>query len=166
MGRPMEKTKRRSLHFRQDAYTQAFEAHRRYVLKHVSAKYCLWDHFKELDQMELIKSMNLARFTAEMLSSFSLSLGVLKTIELSEYRLFTPKRLLHFRMLFEAIFEHPDSTVWNIFTRIAVTPEFETLRDDILFFVEQYVVNTSKAAMAEKFKIAKKALNNAAGVLM
>ncbi|KAK9170181.1 hypothetical protein Syun_002321 [Stephania yunnanensis] len=69
-------------------------------------------------------------------------------------------------MLFEAIFEHPDSTVWNIFTRIAVTPEFETLRDDILFFVEQYVVNTSKAAMAEKFKIAKKALNNAAGVLI
>ncbi|KAK9156981.1 hypothetical protein Scep_003555 [Stephania cephalantha] len=129
-------------------------------------QYCLWDHFKELDQMELIKSMNLARFTAEMLSSFSLSLGVLKTVELSEYRLFTPKRLLHFRMLFEAIFEHPDSTVWNIFTRIAVTPEFETLRDDILFFVKQYVVNTSKAAMAEKFKIAKKALNNAAGVLM
>ncbi|KAK9123018.1 hypothetical protein Sjap_012620 [Stephania japonica] len=128
-------------------------------------QYCLWDHFKELDQMELTKSMNLARFTAEMLSSFSLSLGVLKTVELSEYRLFTPKRLLHFRMLFEAIFEHPDSTVWNIFTRIAVTPEFETLRDDILFFVKQYVLNSNKA-ISEKFKIAKKALNNAAGVLM
>ncbi|RVW34850.1 Nucleolar MIF4G domain-containing protein 1 [Vitis vinifera] len=64
-----------------------------------------------------------------------------------------------------AIFEKPDKLVWNVFTRIAVAPELETLRNGILFFIREYVASTNQAA-AKKFRVAKKALNNLEGVLM
>eukprot|EP00268_Persea_americana_P026983 TRINITY_DN26507_c0_g1_i5.p1 TRINITY_DN26507_c0_g1~~TRINITY_DN26507_c0_g1_i5.p1 ORF type:complete len:778 (-),score=190.20 TRINITY_DN26507_c0_g1_i5:135-2468(-) len=131
----------------------------------VTLKYCVWDHFKELESMELSRSMNLARFVAEMLASFSLSLAVLISVDLSNPKQLTPKRVMHFRMLFEFIFDKPDALLWNIFSRIAAVPEFEMLRNNLEFFVKHYVASTSKSA-AGKFKIAKKALNNVSGVLM
>lgn len=115
--------------------------------------------------MELSRSMNLARFVAEMLASFSLSLAVLISVDLGDPKQLTPKRVMHFRMLFESMFEKPDALVWNIFTRIAAVPEFETLRNNLEFFIKQYVASSSKSASG-KFKIAKKALNNVSGVLM
>ncbi|GMI79037.1 hypothetical protein like AT5G17930 [Hibiscus trionum] len=128
-------------------------------------QYCLWDHFKELDSMPLLRSMHLAKFMAEMVSSFTLSLAVLKTVEWSDPQMLSPKRIMHFRMLFEAIFEYPDKVIWNMFTRIAVTPELETLRQGMEFFIKEYVVKTNKK-VNDKFKVAKKALNNTEGVLM
>nr|CAD1836967.1 unnamed protein product [Ananas comosus var. bracteatus] len=132
-----------------------------------SLQYCLWDHFKELDTMELNRSMNLARFVADMLASFSLSLAILKSVDLANPVYLTPKRIMHFRMLFESIFENSDALVWNIFTRISALPELEMLRSSLIFFMKQYVVaaNTEKP-LASKFKIAKKALDNVAGILM
>lgn len=130
-------------------------------------QYCLWDHFKELESMELNRSMNLARFIAEMLSSFSLSLAILKTVDLTNPMNLTPKRVMHFRMLFEAVFNNSDALVWNIFTRIGAIPELEELRNSLVYFIKQYVVAvSSEKSVAGKFKIAKKALNNVAGVLM
>ncbi|OIW01925.1 hypothetical protein TanjilG_15250 [Lupinus angustifolius] len=128
-------------------------------------QFCLWDHFKQLESMQLMRSMHLAKFVAEMLASFTLSLAVLKTLDLGDYTLLTPRRIMHFRMLFEAIFEYPDSMVWNMFTRAAVTPELESLREGIDFFVKEYILKTNKA-LTKKFKLAKKALNNVEGVLM
>lgn len=115
--------------------------------------------------MQLIRSMHLAKFVAEMVSSFTLSLAVLKSVELGNIKVLTPKGIMHFRMLFEALLEYPDKLIWNIFTRVAVTPELESLRRGIEFFIKEYVVKTNKA-ITEKFKIAKKALNNAEGILM
>ncbi|XP_061343317.1 uncharacterized protein LOC133289407 [Gastrolobium bilobum] len=128
-------------------------------------QFCLWDHFKELESMPLMRSMHLAKFVAEMVASFTLSLTVLKTLDLGDINQLTPKRIMHFRILFEAIFEYPESLVWNIFTRAAVTPELESLRQGIEFFVKEYIVKTNKA-LAQKFKLAKRALNNVEGVLM
>lgn len=115
--------------------------------------------------MELLRSMHLAKFVAEMISSFNLSLAVLKSVDFSDLMLLTPKRIIHFRMLFEALFEHPDNLVWNIFTRIAVSSELETLRHGIEFFLKEYVVKTDKK-LTKKFKVAKKALNNLEGTLL
>lgn len=130
-------------------------------------QYCLWDHFKELESMELNRSMNLARFVAEMLSSFSLSLAILKTVDLANPAQLTPRRVMHFRMLFEAVFENTDTLVWNIFSRIAALPELEMLKSSLVFFIKQHVVAAnSEKSIAGKFKIAKKALANVAGVLM
>lgn len=109
--------------------------------------------------------MHLAKFTARMIESFSLSLAVLKAVELMDPKNLMPKRIMHFRMLFEAIFEFPDKKVWNIFTRVAVTPEYEALRSDIELFISKYVLSSGKS-LTSKFKIAKKALNNIEGVLM
>ncbi|KAG5617498.1 hypothetical protein H5410_017322 [Solanum commersonii] len=128
-------------------------------------QYCLWDHFKELDQMQLIRSMHLSKFVAEMVASFSLSLAVLKAVDLSDSSQLTPKRIMHFRMLFENILEFPEKLVWNIFTRIALLPEYESLRDGIVFFIRKYVIDSQKC-LADKFKIAKKALNNVEGVII
>lgn len=129
------------------------------------AQYCLWDQFKELESMPLLRSMHLAKFVAEMIASFTLSLSVLKSVELSDAGQLTSKRIMHFRMLFEALFEYPDSVIWNSFTRVAIDPELETLRNGIEFFVREHVVKSNNA-FAKKFKIAKKALNNMEGVLM
>lgn len=128
-------------------------------------QFCVWDHFKELEAMQLQRSMHLSKFVAEMIASFSLSLAVLKVVELNNPIHSTPKRIMHFRMLFEAILEFPDKLVWNIFTRIAVTPEYESLRIGINFFISKHVLSLSKS-LANKYKLAKKALNNVEGVLM
>ncbi|EEF36696.1 sgd1p, putative [Ricinus communis] len=128
-------------------------------------QYCLWDHFKELESMHLLRSMHLAKFVAEMVASFNISLSILKSVDLSDARQQTPKRIMHFRILFESLFEYPDKLVWNTFTRLAINPELETLRRGIEFFIREYVVKSNKA-IANKFKLAKKALNNTGGVLM
>lgn len=100
-----------------------------------------------------------------MVASFTLSLAVLKTVEWSDPQMLSPKKIMHFRMFFEAIFEYPDKVIWNMFTRIAVTPELETLRQGMEFFIKEYVLKTNKK-LNDKFKLAKKALNNTEGVLM
>lgn len=128
-------------------------------------QYCIWDHFKELESMSLQRSMHLAKFVAEIIVTFNLSLAVLKSVDLANPVELTPKRIMHFRMLFEAIFEHPENLVWNLFTRIALNPEYEALRDGIKFFVKEYVVKNNKAIYG-KFRKAKEALNNAEGLLM
>ncbi|XP_045795620.1 nucleolar MIF4G domain-containing protein 1 [Trifolium pratense] len=128
-------------------------------------QFCLWDHFKELESMALSRSMHLAKFVAEMAASFTLSLTVLKTVDLSDITQLTPKRIMHFRILFEAIFDYPDTVVWKIFTRIAGTPELESFRQGIEFFIKEYILKTNKA-VSQKFKLAKRALNNIEGVLM
>ncbi|KAK6139786.1 hypothetical protein DH2020_026462 [Rehmannia glutinosa] len=134
-------------------------------IKEFVNNYCLWDHFKELESMSLLRSMHLSKFTAEMIGSFSLSLAVLKAVELNDVVHLSPKKIMHFRMLFEAIFEFPDKLVWNIFTRIAVTPEYEYLRSGIEFFISKYVASSQKS-LANKLKIARKALNNVEGIVM
>ncbi|KAJ0014771.1 hypothetical protein Pint_20049 [Pistacia integerrima] len=128
-------------------------------------QYCIWDYFNELESMPLIKSMHLAKFVAEMIACFNLSLGVLKPIDFSNPIVLTNKRIVHFRMLFEYIFECPDNLVSKIFDRIAVNPDLEILRDGIMLFIKEHVVRTNKE-LASKFKIAKKALKYVQPVLM
>lgn len=128
-------------------------------------QYCIWDHFKELESMPLMRSMHLSKFVASMVSFFGLSLAVLKVVDFADPSQLTPKRITHFKMLFEAIFEFSDNLVWNIFTRIAVNPEYESLRSGIKFFISKYVISVKNSSAASKFKIAKKALNNVEGVL-
>lgn len=115
--------------------------------------------------MPLLRSMHLAKFVAEMAASFTLSLAALKTLDLSDLSMLTPRRIMHFRILFEAIFEYPDTLVWKIFTRIAGIPELESFRHGIEFFIKEYMVKTNKA-VSQKFKLVKKSLDNLEGVLM
>lgn len=115
--------------------------------------------------MHLQRSMHLAKFVAEMVTSFTLSLTVLKTVDFSEPQQLTPKRIMHFRMLFESLFECPESLIWNVFTRLAVVPELEPVRYGIVLFVKEYVLRSNKG-FAGKFKVVKKALSNVEGVLV
>ncbi|XP_062180949.1 uncharacterized protein LOC133885278 isoform X1 [Phragmites australis] len=132
-----------------------------------SLQYCIWDHFKELDNMELSRSMNLAKLVAEMLSNFALSLATLKVVNLANPVEMTPERITHFQILFETLLQKDDAVVWNVFTRIAGLPELEILRDGIVLFIKQRVIDKDTVKdLASKFKIAKKALDNTAGVLM
>jgi nucleolar MIF4G domain-containing protein 1 len=133
----------------------------------VLSQYCIWDHFKELDNMEPNRSTNLAKLVAEMLSNFTLSLATLKVVNLANPVEMTPERITHFQMLFETLLRKDDALVWNVFTRIAGLPELEMLRDGIVLFIKQHVIaEDTRKDLASKFKIAKKALDNTAGVLM
>lgn len=115
--------------------------------------------------MPLLRSMHLSKFVAEMLASFSLSLAVLKVVDLDDTTQLSPKRIMHFRMLFEAIFDYTEKLVWNIFTRIAAAPEYETLRNGIEFFISKYIVSGQKS-FAQKLMLAKKALKNVEGIIL
>ncbi|KAL6594700.1 hypothetical protein ACP70R_048438 [Stipagrostis hirtigluma subsp. patula] len=132
-----------------------------------SLQYCIWDHFKELDNMELSRSMNLAKLVAELLANFTLSLATLKVVNLANPVEMTPNKTTHFELLFQTLLQKDDALVWNVFTRIAGLPELEMLREGIVLFIKQHVIakDTGKD-FAGKFKIAKKALDNTAGVLM
>lgn len=131
----------------------------------MTLQFCLWDHFKQLESMQLSRSMNLAKFVVEMVASFTLSLGILKIAEFADVSQLTPKRIIHLRMLFDTLFEYPEKVVWNAFTRLAINPELESLRHGIRFFIKEYVAKDNND-LASKFKPAKKALNNVEGVLM
>lgn len=110
--------------------------------------------------MQLMRSMHLAKFIAEMVSNFTLSLAVLKKADLHDTTQLTSKKSMHFRIFFEAVFEYPDNVVWNIFKRVAGDPQYETLRTGIKFFIERYVVGIDKEPFVGKYKIAKKALKS------
>ncbi|KAJ3673265.1 hypothetical protein LUZ60_006639 [Juncus effusus] len=130
-----------------------------------SLQYCLWDHFKELESMDLTKSMNLAKFITEMLVNFSLSLAILKPVEFADPARLSAKRVMCFRMVFEFLLEREDELVWNVFSRVAGLEECEGLRKGVLFFVGKYVVGKN-GGLERKFRVVKKALDNVAGVLM
>ncbi|CAA7394752.1 unnamed protein product [Spirodela intermedia] len=125
-------------------------------------QYCLWDHYKELEGMELGRSLNLARFTAEMLTSFALPLAALKAVDLGGAM--AARKVMHFRMMFEALLAAADAVVWTVFTRVAGPPELEALRGGLEFFISRHVVGD--AASRARFDLARKALRNVAGVLM
>ncbi|KAK9053397.1 hypothetical protein SSX86_030031 [Deinandra increscens subsp. villosa] len=122
-------------------------------------QYCIWDHYTDLESMPLMRSMHLAKFIAEMVSIFTLSLAVLKKADLQDTTKLTSRKIMHFRMFFEAVFEYADNLVWNIFKRIAGSQQYETLRTGIKFFIERYVMGNEKQ-FAGKYKIAKKALKS------
>jgi nucleolar MIF4G domain-containing protein 1 len=71
----------------------------------VLLQYYFWDHFKELDNMDLSRSMNLAKLVAEMLSNFTLSLATLKVVNLANPVEMTPERIAHFRMMLETLLQ-------------------------------------------------------------
>ncbi|KAG6546424.1 hypothetical protein Mapa_011972 [Marchantia paleacea] len=137
-------------------------------------QYCLWDHFKQLDSMELRRSANLARFLGHMISSGSLSLSVLKAVDFADPRVMTPKVVMHFRIFLESLLtEYTDEKVWNSFSRIAPSPKFQELRDGLVLFFHQYMKSArvqekegSAGLLASRLKLAKKALKNVAGVLL
>lgn len=122
-------------------------------------QYCIWDHYTELESMQLIRSMHLAKLVAEMVAAFTLSLAVLKKADLHDTTQLTSRKIMHFRIFFEAVFEYQDNVVWNIFKRIAGSDQYETLRTGIKFFVERYVMGSEKPFVG-KYKIAKKALKS------
>lgn len=141
-------------------------------------QYCLWDHFKQLDSMEMRRLANLARFLADLIGSFSLSLAVLKAVDFTDSAVLTSKVMMHFRILFETLFtQHSDNDIWNIFTRIASPPELENLRNGLELFIHQHLTKNdltgtqfgpteTTSLIVNKIKVVKKALANVSGVLL
>lgn len=135
-------------------------------------QYCLWDHFKQLDTMELRRSANLARFLAHMISSGALSLSVLKAVDFADPRLMTAKVVMHFRIFLESLItEYSGEVVSNSFSRIAGSDKFQELRDGVILFFHQYMKSPrvegkegSAGLLTKRIKLAKKALKNSTGL--
>uniref|UniRef100_A0A7I4D9X4 MI domain-containing protein n=1 Tax=Physcomitrium patens TaxID=3218 RepID=A0A7I4D9X4_PHYPA len=131
-----------------------------------SFQYCLWDHLKQLDSMELRRSTNLARLTAALIGSSSISLSVVKVIDFVDIQKLTPKVLLHFRIMFEYLLgEYSNEVVWKAFSRIASSAELTGLKDGIAIFLHQRFLKQVKSSensdiLVKRCKLAKKALAN------
>ncbi|EPS66541.1 hypothetical protein M569_08230, partial [Genlisea aurea] len=122
-----------------------------------SLQFCLWDHFKELDNMELTRSINLAKFTAEMIGSLSISLGAVKVADLGDPTNLSPKRRMHFGVMFEKLLEFSDELVSKVFARVGTMRDSESFASGIEFFVSRCVVSEKKY-LGDKFEIVKRAL--------
>lgn len=122
--------------------------------------------------MELRRSTNLARLTASLIGSFSLSLSIVKVVDFIEIQKLAPKVVIHFRIMFECMLtEYKDDIIWAIFSRIAIAPELAALRDGLGLFLQKHIVRELKkgdpvkgALLGKRCKLAKKGLANVAGV--
>ena len=116
--------------------------------------------------MEVGRSLNLARLTAEMLMSFALSLAVLKVIDFGAATRMSVRRVMHFKVMFEELMAAEERILWNVFTRVAGSVELEELRNGVEFFVSHHVIGSSSSAdLQEKLDNVRKAMRNVEGVL-
>jgi len=131
-------------------------------------QYCLWDHLKQLDSMDLRRSRNLAELTASLIGLHSISLSVVKVIDFVDIQKLTPKVLLHFRILFEYLLsKHSDEDLWKVFSRVASTAELAGLKDGLSVFLHQRFSKQLKKGDSEdgdllvrRCSLARKALAN------
>ncbi|XP_076954646.1 uncharacterized protein LOC143629188 [Bidens hawaiensis] len=122
-------------------------------------QYCIWDQYTELESMEEMRSTHLVKFVAEMVSSFTHTLAVLKKADLHDTTKLGTRKIEHFKKFFETVFVYADNLVWNTFKRIGGSPQYESVRSGIEFFIERYVIGNEKQHIG-KYKIAKKALKS------
>ncbi|CAM6129838.1 unnamed protein product [Calypogeia fissa] len=139
-------------------------------------QYCLWDHFKQLDTMELRRSANLARFLAHMIGLYSLSLAVLKAVDFTDPSVMTAKVVMHFRIFLETLLtEYSEEVIWNCFSRVAAPPNLATFRDGLALFLHRHIKQSVggnhgdkevKRILGSRYRLAKKGLANIAGVVL
>lgn len=126
-------------------------------------QYCLWDHLKQLDSMDLRRSRNLAELTGMLISLHTISLSVIKVIDFVDIHKLTAKVLLHFRIMFEYILLNTktEEDLWKVFTRVASAQELAGLRDGLQLFLKQRIKGESEL-LVKRCKLASKALANVA----
>ncbi|BDA46714.1 Suppressor of glycerol defect protein 1 [Coccomyxa sp. Obi] len=75
---------------------------------HITLQFCLWDHFKQLDEGDVRRLANLARLTSMLIASKALPLSVVKVVDFTEAM--TARQLLFWRALFEELLVSCKST--------------------------------------------------------
>eukprot|EP00850_Spirogloea_muscicola_P006820 SM000033S12341 [mRNA] locus=s33:273617:276480:- [translate_table: standard] len=100
-------------------------------------QYAVWDQFKQLPDMELRRSTNLARLLSHLIGSGGLPLSVLKAVDFVDPKAMKARAVLHFRVLFEDLLlaSWPDSVLAATFSRVAMAPVLGALRSGLVLFL-------------------------------
>ncbi|KAK3264051.1 hypothetical protein CYMTET_27182 [Cymbomonas tetramitiformis] len=101
-----------------------------------TVQYAAWDHFKQLDDMEVRRLTNLARLLAGLVLEFSLSLAVLKVVDFSRL---SSKQIFFYRIFFEQILLADEELLTRVLQRIASAGNLAPLRDGIQLFLQTAV---------------------------
>eukprot|EP00850_Spirogloea_muscicola_P010670 SM000063S20060 [mRNA] locus=s63:523407:526932:- [translate_table: standard] len=104
-------------------------------------QYAVWDQFKQLPDMELRRSTNLARLLSHLIGSGDLPLSVLKAVDFVDPKAMKARAVLHFRVLFEDLLlaSRPDSVLAAIFSRVATAPALGALRSGLVLFLNHNI---------------------------
>lgn len=132
----------------------------------MSLQFCLWDKFKELNNMKPHQVRNLSNFLGSCFTSLALPLSVLKVIHLSEM---DNKMLKFIRQILLAILLHDSEEVCiQVFKRISAGKNLNLLRESLRLFmhhfllrnIEKYTVDV-REKLTERIKIAETSLSSA-----
>ena len=105
----------------------------------ITLQYCLWDHFKEVEGMEVRKMTNLARFSAFVVSASVVPSTLLKAVDFAE--VMGARKVLFWRLFFENCFAgcSSDNEVASIFLKISGQPQLGALKLALGAFLKRSV---------------------------
>ncbi|KAL3133156.1 hypothetical protein ABBQ38_007050 [Trebouxia sp. C0009 RCD-2024] len=111
----------------------ASKAHR------VTLQYCLWDQFKQADQADMRRLINLAHLTGQLIANFTLSSSILKVVEFSTTM--TARSTLLWRIMFRHLLAvcKDNEAVESVFSRITGQDQLLEFRAALLTFLRLVV---------------------------
>lgn len=102
----------------------------------ITLQYCFWDHWKELNDMDLQRLATLAKLGGVTMANFSLPSMALKVVEFDGS--LRPRQVLFWRLFFEALLEgfKKDDDMTTAFRRMAA-PDSQELRKGLKRFLRR-----------------------------
>ncbi|CAL8471329.1 g10871 [Coccomyxa elongata] len=100
----------------------------------ITLQFCLWDHFKQLDEGDVWRLANLARLTSMLIASKALPISVVKVVDFTDAM--TARQLLFWRALFEELLVSCKSTAatGELFAKLGGTG-LASLRSGLTIFL-------------------------------
>ncbi|KAK9823765.1 hypothetical protein WJX72_005349 [[Myrmecia] bisecta] len=103
----------------------------------ITLQYCLWDQFKQLDELDVRRLTNLARLVGSLVAASALPLAVVRVVDFGDAM--SAKQLLFWRILFEQLLLgcKDQEAVSAIFARITAQKPLASLRGALGTFLRR-----------------------------
>ncbi|BFZ01306.1 hypothetical protein BsWGS_04345 [Bradybaena similaris] len=103
----------------------------------MTVQFTVWDKFKEIDSIDIISRNNLGKLLSHLLVTKSLSLSIFKVVEFG----MESKKMIRLmaQVLTEVLSSSKETTVLEIFERIAPYPKLNTLRHGLQVFMKVHL---------------------------
>ncbi|CAG5131202.1 unnamed protein product [Candidula unifasciata] len=105
----------------------------------MTVQFTMWDKFKEIDSIDTVARNNLGQLLSHLLVTKSLSLSIFKVVEFG----MESKKMIRLmaQVLTEVLSSSKETTVLEIFERIAPFPKLNTLRHGLQVFMKVHLKN-------------------------
>ncbi|TTG32353.1 Nucleolar MIF4G domain-containing protein 1 [Bagarius yarrelli] len=122
-------------------------------------QFCLWDKFKDLENLSSSSFTNLVQMVTHLLTKNSLSLSILKAIEFGE--LDKPK-VKFLRQILSKLFQQTqDEDLAQIFSRVSGIPKLGMLCEGLKLFIQHFLLRsaqTEETLLTTRAEVAIKAM--------